>query len=173
MRMPQPQPTIERTPIIDLYLQTVRKAKPPRSASLDQFSDWVGNDFAPTMVAVALEQYHKHHGLREEDARPAGFVGGCVAAVLTAAIYHSVIVPQLRTLRRYGILLTASLVCLLIAGAYLWAVGDAASFGFFAAVFFPGVIGVGLTIAKCWKTYAEGRKALAEARKIEKELENS
>lgn len=163
-------PHVERTAIVDLYLQTVRKAKPPKNATLDQFSKWVEQEFLPIVLAVGMEQYDRRHGLKEEHAAPAGFVAGCAAAVLTAAIYHAMIAPLVRTLRRYAWLLTASLACLLIAGAYLWALGDAASFAFFAAIFFPGVIGVGLTLAKGWKTYAEGRKALAEARKIESEL---
>jgi hypothetical protein len=168
--MVQVPPSIERTPIVDLYIQTVRMAKPPKGATPDEFSKWVEAQFLPVLLAVGMEQYDKQHGLKEEHVAPAGFVAGCVAAVLTAAIYHAVITPLLRTLKRYAWLLTASLACLLVASGYLWAVGDAASFVFFAAIFFPGVIGVGLTLAKGWKTYAEGRKALAEARKIENEL---
>jgi hypothetical protein len=171
--MAQLPPSVERTPIVDLYIQTVRKARPPKDVTLDQFSKWVEREFLPIVLAVGMEQYDKRHGLKEEHAAPAGFVAGCAAAVLTAAIYHAVIAPLVRSLKRYAWLLTASLACLLIAGGYLWVVGDAASFVYFAAIFFPGVIGVGLTLAKGWKTYAEGRKALAEARKIENELNKS
>lgn len=170
MTMIEMPSNIERTALVELYLETVRKARPPKDLTLDQFSRWVEREFLPVLLAVGMEQYDKRHGLQAEHAAPAGFVAGCVAAVLTAAIYHAVIAPLVGTLRRYAWLLTASLACLLIAGGYLWVLGDAASFTFFAAIFFPGVIGVGLTLAKGWKTYAEGRKALAEARKIENEL---
>jgi hypothetical protein len=159
------------TDVLEGLRSTIRRG-PDRRDRVDSYYDWIHKDVSNLAVELALRAFFAKQGRlpTTDEAKSAGFLSGYVSAWVTTAMFVGGVSPLLRQLRRYTILLTSSLICLTGAGTSLWAVGDAASFRTFAAIFFPGVIGVGLSAAKAWKTWAEGKKALAEARKIEREL---
>ncbi|WP_319586961.1 hypothetical protein [uncultured Desulfobulbus sp.] len=135
------------------------------------------NEFAKTKghaaAKAAVEKYRaKRPEFDENWATPMMFASGFTAGRLTRSISDEWIKPLKRQIRIAG---TSALIALafLIGGMfYAWSIVSLDSFVTFLAAFAPAVAALIFSVTKSYKTWAEARKHIAEAKAIEKAVQS-
>jgi len=116
---------------------------------------------------AAIERYRSKVGNFDEAwLTPMAFASGFTAAHLAKAISAEWISPLKRQARISGIAAIVALACLITTMFFAWSLVSFSSFAQFLAAFAPAVAALLFTIAKSYKTWAEARKHLAEAKAI-------
>lgn len=124
----------------------------------------VGKEGAERAVATYKDHYDDFNPTM---INPMYYASGCTAAVLAKAFAEKWITPLKRKAQMAIAAAGTALALLIAAIAYSWSIMDFKTFSQFLVAFIPGVATLAFTIAKSYKTWAEAKKTLAEARHIE------
>jgi len=103
--------------------------------------------------------------------KPMMYSSGYTAGRVTLALSKEWIVPLKKRTRITGLAALISLALLVAAVAYNWSIMDFETFSRFLASFFPAIAALIFVIAKSFKTWAEAKRTLAEAKNIEKSID--
>ena len=133
---------------------------------IEKFVDPVGEEAGKK----AIEQYKENHENFEDSWKnPMLYAAGYTTAIVTHAFSSSWIIPLQRRLRNTGIALVVTAFLFIGAILYGWSLVSPETFYNFLLAFVPAIVALLYTLAKSYKTWAEAKRALAEALKIENE----
>lgn len=131
---------------------------------IDEFAKSVGRE----AVENAIVRYReKHEDFDDSWESPMLYASGYTAARLTHAFSMDWIIPLQKRLRNTGLALLFTVLLFACAILYSWSIMDFDTFYRFLAAFVPAIVALLFTLAKSYKTWAEAKKTLAEARQIE------
>jgi hypothetical protein len=130
---------------------------------LKNFAEDKGREIA----SRAVESYReKHSDLSLPTVLAMNYASGFTTAQLSAELYDRWFRPLRRQTRVAVISAIVSLALLFGAIFYAWSILSFESFSKFLIAFVPAVAGLLFTVAKSYKTWAEAKKALAEAQAL-------
>lgn len=111
--------------------------------------------------------------INEKETKQAiAFTGGYYASYFSAHIYADYIFPLIDKIRKYYYMLIASSFLLIVSILIILANVKYNTIKIFIFIILPALIGIGISILKGFKIWSEAKKNLAEAKKIEMEIEN-
>lgn len=131
---------------------------------IDKFAHPVGQEAG----IRAIESYkNSDPNFRDEFSVPMMYASGYTAAWLAEAFAEEWIAPLKKKARLAIFAAMLAMTLLLVALGYGWSIMDIATFSRFLVAFVPGVVALIYSISKAYKTWAEAKKLLAEARRLE------
>jgi hypothetical protein len=118
----------------------------------------------------AIEKYKASDKSFEDSwVIPMMYTAGFTTSSVTHAFTNSWIIPLQKRLRNTGIALVVTAFLFVGAILYGWSLVSPDTFYSFLLAFVPAIVALLYTLAKSYKTWAEAKRALAEALKIENE----
>ena len=139
---------------------------------LTKFSDKIleiGSSYGEDLVEAYKETCGKE--IPDDMKEAMEFTLGYTSARFSIQIFIEYIFPMIKKIRNYFLVIVVSFIFLIMALILIWSTIDINSFTIFLVFIVPSIIGIIISSLKGYKWWSEAKKNLAEAKKIELEIQ--